>query len=213
MDNTFATVVSMLPYPLIEFKTGLYPNEYRIKAAKPGDFSLNIIPNDAYHLVDLDPMAEGKSRRVMKVPTPALELANSIVNDYVSALLAVELPDTVPGLFAVSGDFKDKDEIKKAFYDKFKFFRDAQNRWFRNLTALADDVWAKTKSPLTISDLQRSAAKALDLKRDWINPPNPEEVNKCPICMNAINEGAVKCVACGFIFDKAKYDKLVGVGK
>jgi hypothetical protein len=210
-DNTFATVCSMLPYSLDETKSGLYPNTFHLEKAEPNSFTLNIIPNNIYYLVDPDPLADAKSRHFIKVPVPAIDCACSVVNDYVSSLIAVDIPERVPGLFAVVGDWIDKKEFALKYPKELNRYRTAQIGWFENLVRDADDMWSKTHSPVTISDLQKNAAKHLNFERDWINPTPSELLEKCPFCRNPIGVGAIKCITCHEILDRKKYAELTGV--
>jgi hypothetical protein len=213
LDNTFATVISMLPYPLIETKTGLYPNSFPIAKAEPNNFTLNIIPNNIYYLINPDPLADAKQTHYIKVPVPAIDCARSIVNDYVSSLIAVDMPERVPGLFAVVGDWSDKKEFQIKHAADLLFYRKAQIGWFENLVRDADDAWSKTHSPVMISDLQKAAAKQLGFARDWINPTPSEMLQKCPICQNPINPGALKCIACQTVLNKAEYERVLATVK
>lgn len=204
-----ATIVSLLPYDLIESKPGLNPNEFTVHKAEPGKFSLTVIPDNVYYLINPDPLSDAKDVRHIKVPVPAMELAQSIINDYVNALLAVSQPDAVPGIFVVSGSYSDKKEVGIKFMKEIMVYRQAQNSWFTNLVNIAEDTWSKTHSPVGISDLQRSACRMLELKRDWLNPLPSEQIEKCPICISPINPGALKCLACGHILDKKAYEAVM----
>jgi hypothetical protein len=199
----------MLPYSLDETKVGLYPATFHIEKAEPSSFTLNLIPNNVYYLVDPDPLADAKQRHYIKVPVAAIECARSVVNDYISSLISVNIPDRVPGLFAVSGDWTDKKEFALKHVKEINHYRTAQIGWFENLVKDADDMWSKTHSPVTISDMQKNAAKQLGYERDWINPVPSELQEKCPICRNPLNPGALKCVACGFITNQAAFDKVM----
>lgn len=213
MDNTYATVVSLLPFNLVESKPGLNPNEFIINKAENGRIGLTIIPNNVFYLINPDPLAEAKDVRNIKVPVPAIEVAQSIINDYVNALLAVSPPDAVPGLIALSGDYTDRKEVATKFMKELMVARNTQNNWFKNLIDMADDIWSKTHSPVSISDLQRDACRMLDLKRDWLSPLPSEFIEKCPVCKNSVNPGALKCVTCQHILNKVEYDKLMLVAK
>ncbi len=115
----------------------------------------------------------------------------------------------MPGLIAIRGDYTDRKEVATKFITEIMSARTAQNNWFMNLVAIADDIWSKSHSPVAISDLQRSAARMLDYQRDWLNPLPSEQIEKCPVCKSAINVGALKCIACGHILDKKAYDKVL----
>ncbi len=210
MDTTFSTIISLLPFNLCENKPGLNPNEFTINKAEGDKFGLTVIPNHVHYLVNPDPLADAKDVRNIKVPVPAIELAQSIINDYTNALLGVVVPDAVPGLLAVKGDYIDRKEVSSKFMKELLALRIAQNNWFKNLVELADDVWSKTRSPISISDLQRDGCRMLGLKREWLSPLPSEQIEKCPFCQNPINSGAVKCITCHEILDKKKYGELVG---
>lgn len=214
IDNSYSTIVSLLPFELTENKPGVNPTEFVIRSRhKDYGFGLTTIPNDAFYLVNPDPLADAKDVRNIKVLIPSIELSQSIIADYINALLGVELPDIVPGLFAIKGNHSDHRFVKTNFSKEITFYTNAQNKWFIRLVEMADDVWSKSKSPVTISDIQREACKLLGYERDWINPLPSELQEKCPICKSAINPGALKCIACGFILNKLEYDKLVAAVK
>ena len=127
MDNTFATICSLLPFQLVESKPGLHPNEFIIDKAPDNSFSLTIIPNNVFHLVNPDPLSDAKDVRNIKVPVSAMALAQSIINDYINALLGASPPDVIPGLFAVNGDYSDKKEFATKFMKEMIIYRNAQN--------------------------------------------------------------------------------------
>lgn len=211
LDTTYTTIVSLLPYDLVESKPGLNPNEFIIKKADD-EMGLTIIPNDVHYLINTDPLSDAKDVRLLKVPVPSMELAQSIINDYNNALLGAE-PDSQPGLFAVKGNYTDKRVIKLKFANQLIVARDCQLRWYHKLVDIADDLWSKTHSPISISDIQRTACKALGFQRDWLNATPTELQEKCPVCKNAVNNGALKCIACGHILNKIEYEKLLGIAK
>lgn len=209
MDTTFATICSLLPYDLVESKPGLNPNEFTIKKAPKGGFSLTIIPNDVHYLINPDLLSDAKEVRQIKVPVPSIELAQSIIMDYSTSVLGVAPPDAAPGLFALKGDWTDKKDFQTKHGALIGFHTKTQNQWFKNIVDIADDIWSKNRSPLGISDLQRHACDILGLKRDWANIIPYEELEKCPVCKGIINPGALKCVHCGHIINKTELDKLL----
>lgn len=213
MDTSFATICSLLPYDLIESKPGLNPNEFTLAKAEGSVPGLTIISNQIFYLVNPDPLADAKDTRFIRVPVPAMEIAQAIITDYTNALLAVEPPTAVPGLFAVAGNYSDKKEFSLKFMKEIMVCRNGQNAWFKNLVAIGDDSWSKTRSPMGIGDLQRSACRILGLQRDWLDPLPAELIDKCPVCKSQINAGALKCMNCQFVLNKVEYDKLVGAVK
>lgn len=209
MPENDVTIVSLLPYELSEKKPGLTPTEYVIKSRGSNEFSLNLIPQNAFYLVNPDLLSDAKEVKHIKVPVPARALAESIINDYISSLLAVEPPDIIPGLFVAEGKLSSYTDAKIKLARELTIYKTVQLNWFTRLVELADDSWSKSHSPIAISDVQRNACRELGYKRDWLNPLPQELISKCPVCKNPINEGALKCVSCGFIFNKAELDKLM----
>lgn len=212
-DMSQATIVSMLPYTLTEVKPGLNPNEFIIQGKGKDEFGLTIIPDNVYYLINPDLLSDAKEVRQIPVPVKAMELAQSIISDYVGALLGVDLPEIMPGIFAVKGNYTDKKLFKTKFANELQHYTECQNRWFIRLVEVADDTWAKSRSPVGISDLQRHAVRSLQYEREWLNPLPGEQLDKCPVCKTIINAGAVKCVACGYILNKIEYDKVMAATK
>lgn len=200
-----ATIVSLLPHDLLEVKPELHPADYFIPKGtikKPG---LLIVSDDVHYLVNPDILSEDKNIQFIKVNVKAIECAQSVINDYVVALIGVE-PNATPGLFAVKGDFTDPNVVLERFTKEVVQYQQAQGRWFANLIAIADDTYSKTKSPQGISDLQRNAAKWLGLERDWLY--EAKQPTKCPYCANGILPDAIVCSTCNHVLDKTKYATL-----
>lgn len=209
IDLSHATVISIFPKEIKEPKPGLFPAEFIIPLGtveKPGYL---IIDDNTFYQVDPDPLSEAKEKAYIKVPVKALEVAQSIINDYVNSLIEVELGEAVPGIFAVKGDYRDSEYIKAKFKHEIAEYSRAQRRWFTNLAKSADEIWAKTRSTAGISDLQRIAAEAIGWGKEWLI--SLDEPSKCPYCKNNIIEGALKCTTCGEILNVEQYNKLKGV--
>lgn len=203
IDLSCATIVNLLPRVIKEVKPGLHPSEFIIPKGSPEKPGLLIISGDVHHLVNPDILSDSKDIQMIKVLIPALQCASSIINDYVQSLIAVD-GESFPAIFAVKGDYSNPEEVKTKFADKIEEFRVVQNRWFTTLVAIADDTWAKTKSPQGISDLQRDAANSLQLKKEWLGPAVDAE--KCKFC-GAVASSIV-CPNCHHVLDEAKYREL-----
>src|SRR6266567_2932546 len=72
----------------------------------------------------------------------------------------------------------------------------------RRLVAAADLEWERTKNPMFITDLERRAARQLDVEKPWLYDPKP--MAECPACAEKIKPGVAVCRACGAILDKDK---------
>jgi hypothetical protein len=120
-------------------------------------------------------------------------------------------------MMVVPGEYTDVKVVNEKFRGQLSVIRAQQNAWFKNLVDIADDTWSKIRSPLGIFDLQRTAARSLNLNREWLVelPPDtpPIAPQLCPVCKSQVNPGALKCMHCGHVINKVEYDKLVGATK
>src|SRR2546422_642883 len=76
-----STLVSIVPFPIIEFKPGIYPGKFEIGASKNGVPEILVIGDSIYH-VEID------ENRKITVDCPSEKLAASIVEDYIISNLA-----------------------------------------------------------------------------------------------------------------------------
>lgn len=206
-----ATVISLVPFPINEFKPGLYPGQFDIPPSVDGEPQCLVIPECLFY-VYID-----KDRGHYRVPAPSYKVAESIVQDYNSAQLRAGV-DCHPALFYKIGEFT-KDQAKQQFADDLKRIRQIQMNWFMELVLLADDDWEKTRQHAVISDTQRFAARALDpnntKQRPWLLSIPKEivsaesiETTICPACGSDIPKSVILCRYCHCILDPEKYKKL-----
>src|SRR6266516_6856397 len=106
-NSSYATIVSIYPRKLVEVKPGLFPSEYVIPAGNVDKPGLLMINDDIHYLMNPDPLLDGKDVRQIKIPVRAMETAQSIIMDYITALIAFESNHRQPGLFAVKGGYDD----------------------------------------------------------------------------------------------------------
>lgn len=192
------SVVSIYPRPIDESKPGLIPGVFQMPAGSFENPQVLHVQHSTCPVYAFD----GKS-----IPTTIVsdEIANSIVNDFIAASVAVT-EDAQPGLFTIDGHLT-IEEIKKKYADKLKEINERQNRWFASLVALADDDWSKTRQHRQISDLQRDAARALNLEREWLRI-QAKIITTCPACAAKVEGTPVVCKACNYILDEARYKTM-----
>jgi hypothetical protein len=53
-----------------------------------------------------------------------------------------------------------------------------------------------------ITDLERRAARQLNLEKPWLYDPKP--LADCPVCAEKIKHGVAVCRSCGAILDREK---------
>ena len=198
-----ATIVSLLPIELHEIKPGTYPGDFRIPAAKEGDFEILPIGDSVYYVqFVLD------NRPPLKMTDTAEKTAESIVNDYITTVLGLG-PDAKPGLFWVP-EHLDKKALAVKYATQLATARAQQVKWFTNLVRIADDEWVKSgKMHRSISSLQRSASKFLGLEREWYIEPTTElGPIHCPACRTIVHPLAIVCEKCRAVLKPDEYKKL-----
>lgn len=200
-----STLVSIVPFPLREVKPGIYPGIFEVPAAKNNFPELLVIKDSIYH-VEID------ENRTITVTCQSENVARSVVNDYISSNLAFSVEDnSLPGLFWIPGEINVTDVMVK-HTERLEQAKESQYNWFKKLVQLADDDWEKTRQHRFVSDMQRHAARALQLNRPWlINaavPPPSEGTIKCVACQSVIPSTAIICAHCKCIINMDKWKEL-----
>jgi len=207
MNPFQATVISAVPFRIHEFKPGTYPGYFDIDGAKEGDFELLVIGKTNTMI----PLLEG--RAIMMDTNPHM-VAEAIVNDYLEAQLA-RGTGAEPALFWIPGGYT-KEEAKKSeeVQGKLTEALKKQDLWFMRLIEIADDSWNRTHQHKTISDIQRYAAKALHMKKEWLMEIKTGDAFKaCIACRQQIPANAIKCHLCQTVVDPVEYEKLTAKKK
>jgi hypothetical protein len=182
----------MCPNPITTTKPGLFPDNYTIPEGSLDEFSTFVV-SDSYYMVPL-PMSGGRS---IKRPVPAEELGQAIVNDYVRSLIGYS-HNIRPCLFVVP-DEPTREEIIKNHAEELAEGRLKQLAWYGKLIETADEDWNKHRSHRSITQIQKKAAAALGLKREWIMAlESKTEVDQvdCLFCFSKIHPQATICPVC-----------------
>lgn len=198
-----STVVSILPYEIRESKPNLYPGNFTIPAGsilKPG---LLKVTHSRFYI----PMAFGAP--AMAAHSPAYEVARSIVNDYVTSLLGAN-EDCRPGIFVVDRIFSSVREAASELIAELPAILEAQRKWFFSLVNTADAEFNQYhQNPQVVSDLQRMAARELNLKnKPWLQDFTQLSLNNCPACYTSVNDKAVICPNCRYVLNADKYKSM-----
>lgn len=191
--------MSICPYPILAQKPGLFPSSYSIPKASIKEPQLLVV-TDTYFNVPI-PLTDG---RVHKSRVSAEELATSIVGDHLRSVLSAD--GTVhPGLFFIEGEVTLK-ELKEKHAPALKQAVEKQLKWYNKVIQTADNAWAKNRSHLEISSIQRAIAKELDLKKEWAEIDLAEqlsnETKECPFCYSVIHIKATICPVCKSVIKK-----------
>jgi len=98
------------------------------------------------------------------------------------------------GVFVAAGEVPTETELADA--------RRRLEEFQRRLVAAADLEWERTRNPMFITDLERRAARQLNLEKPWLYDPRP--LAECPVCAEKIKHGVAVCRSCGAILDREK---------
>jgi len=191
------TVVSAMPFGINEFKPGLAPPKYVIPPAEEGNVQVLHVERAPYGVY----VGDGRSL----VQTDDSEIvANSIVNDFVSAQLVHE-SGAKPALFVLEGKVSAED-VKHRHKPALDSALAMQKVWFWKLVQLADDDWQKYRQHKMITDIQKFAAKALGLKKDWLY--SVTDTQSCPGCGSTVLANIAICPNCRAVLDSDKAKTL-----
>jgi hypothetical protein len=98
------------------------------------------------------------------------------------------------GVFVAAGEMPTESELADA--------RRRLEEFQRRLVTAADLEWERTRNPMFITDLERRAARQLNLEKPWLYDPKP--LAECPVCAEKIKHGVAVCRSCGAILDREK---------
>lgn len=202
-NRVTCTVVSLVPFPIQEYKPGLIPGLYSIRASD-GDIPVCLVVGDAKHNVYID-----ETRGSLGVRDASDEIARSIVEDFLASQLGIS--DGVhPGIFWVVGSVT-PEQVKSHFGLELMSNKLAQKRWFIEICKIADNDWNRYHQHNVISDFQRRAAELLGYTKEsheWMAPSLVMASQRCPACNSVVSAGITICPQCRCILDKAKYESL-----
>ncbi len=186
-----STVVSIFPDAIEVKKPTIQPSDYRIEAGSFDKPSVLYVLSASWWRRAIDmPSTE--------IPTGSMQVAKSIAEDYVAAMIESEPGVAEIGLFWIPGDHFSVDDIKKKFASKLDAARARQNAWFANLVKRADIDWSRTNgNPLVVTALSKMAAEQLQLKdKPWMKDHNTMQMVNCPACGTLKNPIFPICANC-----------------
>lgn len=201
MDKS--TIVSILPKHIAERKATIQPGFFEIL---PGTFdnpSVLVVGTSSWWR-EID-----ENQPLLEIPVSSIQIADSIVKDYLNGLLAANMSDQMPGLFYIPGEFT-VDKIKKEFMPLLLDAQAKQKRWFLELIRIADILWSRSNgNPLAISSDARLACKELNIQnKPWLGDLQTAELVRCVACGSLRNQLFPICQTCKAIADPARAKEL-----
>lgn len=198
-----ATVISILPKSIREVKPTIEPG---IFVLEPGSYAnpsiLTVGPSSWWREVD-------ENQPLIEIPTSAILIAESVVNDYCNGILGCDMGDNMPGLFWVPGTVNHESLMKnhKPMLDNAAR---KQRNWYTALVKMADVLWARSQgNPLAISEDMKLAAQELNVKgKEWLRNFEHVEMVTCKACGQMNRANVVICPNCKVIIDEVRAKEL-----
>ncbi len=197
-----STIFSIYPKDITIRNPTLTPGVWTI-AAGSVDKPARLVVEPSSWWRDFDP-----EQPLLEIPVGSSLIANSLVEDYISGMLACDMGENRPGLFFVL-DNVPVSELKTKYKVIFDQAVQRQRNYWNVLTKMADIYWARTNgNPLAINEDMRIGAKELGYDRPWAREFSKMELASCPACGNLRNQSFPVCMHCKTIVDMKKYNEL-----
>jgi hypothetical protein len=214
-ETDVCTVVSCMPFPVHKNIPHVNPGFFFIPEVKDGfkDYAiLHVGPATCYWYAgnELGPNGDGWINRRML----SRELAEAIARDEIHSCINITAGHAQPAITFFTGRLS-KTDIIVHHAKVLDSIREMQKRWFVELVRQADIDFAQMKSPGVVSELQRKAAKALNLRnKPWDIDAEVENVTTCPMCASLVSPAAIICMSCNYVLNKevwaANKDRFIG---
>lgn len=190
MTKTESTVVSIVPIELKIDKPGIFPGRWVIPKADD-DKPQKLVIGDSWHTIYV-----GVERGYLRVVDLSSDVARAIVEDFKRSIICTD-SESEPGLFWLNRIINSFSEVSKELEEA----RKKQHNWYRKLVMMADDDWTKSgHMHRSVSDLQRLAAKKLNVDREWVYVSKDDDVGfKCPACRVIIDKNCIVCPNCKLV--------------
>jgi len=184
-----STLVSIYPRPIKFFNLTLTPGLWNLEAGSVEEPAILVVgPSSWFRDV-------GPDEPLIEIVQSSVQIAASLIQDYLSGMFACNMHDSMPGLFFVPGckthqdgsinSEKTLEWIKEEHQHLIAAAVKTQLGYWRNLIRYGDALWARSNgNPLVINDETRMAAKLLGSQdKDWMK--------------DFQNQGQIRCFACG----------------
>lgn len=200
-----SSLVSFAKRSIHEEIPGMQCASYELDASKDGIPSILYVEDSFYYKPDID-----GNQDMIKVSSKDIVL--SLVHMHITSQLAYVPNQQHPALMAFPEEKVTAESLKSNEKQRITVADNLlkQRKWFLALVRMADDDWQQYQRHNMISDIQRTAARELGLKRDWLMTIEDEStIASCPFCgSNLMNPTAPICPVCGKVHNPAKMKEL-----
>jgi hypothetical protein len=192
-----STLVSIFPRAFqVEMHT-VFPGSFKVESGRKEKPFLMHVGQSSYFL-DIQP---DSTVPIIEVPNGSYQVANSIVNDFCSAIELFE-PMQMPGLFVLPGRINIAQLITD-FKEDMSRAEEKQKLWFDALIKAADSMWVRSQgNPNAISDLARLAAEERGQgSKPWMQNTVAQSLINCTQCGSLRNPAYPICPNCKSVID------------
>lgn len=200
-----STIVSIYPKRIVSINHTIFPGRFTIEPGTYDKPSILVVGMTSYMKED------HQSEESIEIPVGSIDLARSIVTDWVRGLESCSPPKKMPGVFFIEDNIEYKDLKKHPEYKiRVEAAREAQENWYKQLIDDADVAWSKAnRNPRAISDDARAAAEYYQLKdKEWMQDFKTMQMVPCPACGELKNAVFPICPNCKFETDPAALARL-----
>lgn len=172
-----STIVSVYPRPCNFKNVTLSPGRWYLEAGSmTAPALLTIGPSSWFRDVGID-------EPLIEIMQSSVQIAESLVKDYLNGVFGCNMHDSMPGLFFVPGKFT-LVKLKEEYSDLLGAAVRHQMNYYRTLVKYADSLWARSNgNPLAVNEEMRLGARELGLQdREWMKETQNVGLVRCPAC-------------------------------
>lgn len=199
-----SSLISLARRPIYEQIPGLQCADYHLEACKEDVPSILLVGDSHYYKPDI----EGHNDMVF---VPSEQIVRSLVHMHITSQLAYSI-EQHPALFCIPNKEVGLKSLKEEYKELILNSLAKQRKWFVSLVQIADDDWQQAHRHHMISDIQRTAARELGLKREWLMTIEDESItlkDQCPFCgTGLLNPNAPICPSCGKVHNPVRLAEL-----
>ena len=197
-----STIVSFAKRAVHEELPGMNRDIYDIPPSENGIPRILHVGDSYYYKPDID----GNQDRVL---VQSQQIVESVVHMHITSQLLYRA-DQHPAVFSIPNREVDSDGVLSEFRDQVKAALARQKNWFISLVQMADDDWGRLRKHQMITDLQRTAAIELGLKREWLMEIQDEsEKGNCPFCGSVLFDATAPiCPVCHKVHNPERLSEL-----
>lgn len=201
-EHDRTTIVSIYPHPIYCDNPTVVHGTHTVPGGTLEKPSLYIV-KPTYWINGNDP-----ERPPIPVTVHSIQMATSIVDDYVNAMQEVTA-DARPGIFVLPKE-QTLVTVMKEYKAVLETVEAKQREWYKALIVKADVDWSRSNgNPLSVSKHARFAAEMLGMKdKPWMGDLSAFQKKSCPACLTMVMPLAAICFNCKAVLNEEAASKM-----